>query len=46
MQRKRKKQTKVEALLEIMDSKEGRAMMKHTNDLGGHLISGNKRCNI
>lgn len=43
---KRKKQTKVKALLELMDSKEGREMMKHTDDLGGHLISGNKRCNI
>ena len=42
----RKKQTKMEALLELMYSKEGREMMKHTNDFGGHLISGNKRCNI
>jgi hypothetical protein len=42
----RKKQTKAEALFELMDSKEGREMLKHTNDWGGHLISGNKRCNI
>jgi hypothetical protein len=42
--KKRKRQTKVQALLELMDSKEGLEMIKHTDDIGGHLTSGWKRC--
>jgi hypothetical protein len=40
------KKTRAQTLLELLEDPKARAMIKETDSFGGHLRSGDKKCNI